>query len=934
MHVAQKFLSYFGSPLVKLNEPSFEIAEPSKRVSRSKVMGLDTLLNINNQAPYPISFTPNGNYGDNNNVLWLKAERAKWREGKKPYRNAIYIDLDMKDTSYSNLDEYFDYLIGIFETPGFIYQPTFITKSWWGFHLYRIFSDVDKKLINKRISDSDMESVIKYVASNFDGGDTQWWRTKVNALARLPFGKYRRKDWSIVPLILYQVIKQEDWHYTYKHIQSDSDFDDEKLLTKIGFVQVKTMQNNILQNKKAEKAEIPMHVSTDAGIVETQVKTIPFPKILEKLSAYPKQYGDKIYTYEIKHNKLLIKYPDGTYAPDGYTYKSDENYVCNFTAESHPIEERPAWNVMAFLYYHFNMSVPRVAEFLNKEFGIKITKDAALSEGKEIFRQITKPTYTVTCTEDKIEILQQVTKKDWSIASLPYVLFQKPFEIVGKGEVDFKDMGELDVNEKVLICKLYDSDKPFILKTFAAKRPLNDDIMKYGLFFFGDDNQLGMFYQAVLDNDDIPTYDIIHLNWYYDGIYVLGWKINEIETSNKNYYFIPRFEFKLKTWTQVTCEEYLSKWLWLRDPCIWIPSFLQSLALAGMNIRNDVPGVSVYPGLFVTGQTASGKTILTETLKGMLWYAKKARQYSITRITPQPLMHWATDNSILNLEEFTWDYINPNIQWPLRDIIDRRVASKWQIGKNIVYNFRSPLMVLWETLPDMASVTNRFVVIPMDARYQIGTKEWLYEIEQYVCTDEVYNQRYQLAKDPLKIAQCYGKRVKYLVDNKLDPRYADVRAYIFTMNELFEINIEQDKLLEYTKKNLKNIGYYGDKKINSTYAKLQSFFVQAMIKKKVHVTSRSSWKKDIVTLFFDGDRINKKKAELSQIVNDLNQELETWLSAWNWHPDWDYQPIQFDNAQVIMKINFTHSSPLDETINDFRDKFLVMLWNNFVSIAN
>gem|GEM_PF-6991613 len=67
---------------------------------------------------------------------------------------------------------------------------------------------------------------------------------------------------------------------------------------------------------------------------------------------------------------------------------------------------------MAFLYYHFNMSVPKVAEFLNKEFGIKITKDAALSEGKEIFRQVTKPTYTVTCTEDKIEILQQVTKKD------------------------------------------------------------------------------------------------------------------------------------------------------------------------------------------------------------------------------------------------------------------------------------------------------------------------------------------------------------------------------------------------------------------------------------------------------------------------------------------------------------------------------------------
>gem|GEM_PF-4825736 len=109
-----------------------------------------------------------------------------------------------------------------------------------------------------------------------------------------------------------------------------------------------------------------------------------------------------------------------------------------------------------------------------------------------------------------------------------------------------------------------------------------------------------------------------------------------------------------------------------------------------------------------------------------------------------------------------------------------------------------------------------------------------------MCTNEVYNQRYQLAKDPLKIAQCYGKRVKYLVDNKLDSRYADVWAYIFTMNELFEINIEQERLLEYTKKNLKNIGYYGDKKTNSTYARLQSFFVQAMIKKKVHVTSRSS----------------------------------------------------------------------------------------------
>ena len=105
----------------------------------------------------------------------------------------------------------------------------------------------------------------------------------------------------------------------------------------------------------------------------------------------------------------------------------------------------------------------------------------------------------------------------------------------------------------------------------------------------------------------------------------------------------------------------------------------------------------------------------------------------------------------------------------------------------------------------MASVTNRFVVIPMDAKYQCGSKESLFDIDRYLIADEVYATRYNLAKDPIAISKCYLKRGKHLIDNGLDPRYADVRAYIFVMNDLFNLQLSENDLLKWTKQNLKNI---------------------------------------------------------------------------------------------------------------------------------
>ena len=56
----------------------------------------------------------------------------------------------------------------------------------------------------------------------------------------------------------------------------------------------------------------------------------------------------------------------------GYRINVEENYVHNFTFESHDIKDRPRGPVYPFLYHYFDGDREKIKEFLENEFHIKV----------------------------------------------------------------------------------------------------------------------------------------------------------------------------------------------------------------------------------------------------------------------------------------------------------------------------------------------------------------------------------------------------------------------------------------------------------------------------------------------------------------------------------------------------------------------------------
>lgn len=873
MHMLEQFLKLFWCPLVKFLEDVKWIQKKRwDKFNWSTKCKLDIALEVNKTQPYWLFFTPNWNY-DDISKLWDKAICGAAKPWHAPFWNCLFADIDRNNkknpTGMETNEELWVEVVDTINRHGI--PPTFVVETPGWFHLYWLFHPEDRELIHHTMA-WDITKILKYVTNLF-----VWWDDSalaVNKVMRLPFSNHRKtKEPLPVKLKKYNNGVLEDF--------KQEDFDG------LIFMRLKWLENALEYVKWQKTVEATNKVqqqfySSDAYHT---ANSIPFPTLLNKLSKFPKLYKGKKYIFWSSWTGITVSID---WWPEELTWwykrRRDQNYVNCFSDSNHPIEERPRWDIMSFLHYYFSRDAAKVKSFLKNEFMIEVD-EAPLEDETEIL-VITKHDYSIIFTSRRVQLKHVVQGKNQSYERM-VDLFKQPLTILGKGKTRMTyNMAETEDLNDVFLCE--SGINKFFLKRHTTKRDFNSK--NSNLFFYGEDNDLGMFYEAIIYDPTIISIDILSQSWVYDDCVYVGWNVIYGKTEK---FLLPAFEFDMdfKNKQQISVRDFIDGLCEITDDYIAIPAVLETIVLAGMNIWWTK---TIYPGMLLTGWTGSGKTVLSFMLKSMIWYSNISRTYSLWSLSPQPLKQYATDYSLLFLEEIT-----SNVQERCEDIL-RNVLNhnKWwrgtNTGTNVFYDFRSPIFALGERTFKDESINNRFLTLVMSNTQHKGDDWKIQAMSSMTCIDDIYSN-YNLHKDNLDSK--YDEYTDRIKRDWVNPRIADVRAYIFAINDLFGIWFTYEELFGYMKKNLKNVWYDLDSavKIGKEH-QLKSIIVNGIMSRRVMGTFEATDDYDSYTIMFMEDYYQKNRAILNFMVTQFNSEKERMWMIW---------------TDLVIRISTTKADPTD-----------------------
>ena len=471
--------------------------------------------------------------------------------------------------------------------------------------------------------------------------------------------------------------------------------------------------------------------------------------------------------------------------------------------------------------------------------------------------QILKIVNTTDCsviyTENSVYLEIPVIKPKWEKTIIKKVIFRE------KVTVEWKWFDELWLRVYVLKYK----NKEILITSQPGKRDFNKTYK--WLFFFGDDNDLWIFYWAIDADDTIPETNIYTWNWYYENWVVLGKWLIRWDDENAKIVLWDR-EFQNPTWVkQITAKEYLEKFKECYKDSFSIPIFLCSLALAWMNLRDCL---EVNPALLLSGQTGCGKSTVASLLKRMLWYSDTARSMALPWVTPQPLKERASDSAILFLEELTKKVWSATEEL-LRNIVNRDKAGRGMPWWNVWWDLRSPLRVNWERTFKDESLNNRFCIFIM------STKDWnesashkLQDLNKYTASDDVYKVFFENKDFINDLAVEFKSK---LIDSWIPARSSDVWSYMFVVNSIFWFNFPFEEMIEYVKTSIKNAWLDKSQSYNP-WRIVEKFLIINTINRKITPIIREDEDNyiNVEFLFIDEDIYQTHRGMLSSAVLELN----------------------------------------------------------------
>lgn len=482
--------------------------------------------------------------------------------------------------------------------------------------------------------------------------------------------------------------------------------------------------------------------------------------------------------------------------------------------------------------------------------------------------------YSISFTGSIVQLTQSVPNAKWDFVDRTSIIFRNYMRIVGKWYVNSSWMWETKIPELVIVAMVDWEEK--IIHQQPSKNAHNKAYTS--IFFYWQDNDLGLFFNGIINDNSIPHIDIYERSGYYDWeTIVLGnqcifwWEVDSRILLWEN-------EFEIcDDVEQITVKEYFEKFRKCYKDEFSIPLFLCALALAGMNLWTRL---EVNPAVLVSGKTGCGKSTVAALLKKMLWYAPTVREMALPSLTAQPLKQMASDNAILFLEELT-ARVSPTTEELLRNVVNRDKAARWTIDWNTWWNFRSPLRVNGERTFKDESLNNRFCGFIMTSSYW---QEWastlINDLQKYTAYEDIYNiyNKNRETINDMLITYKYK-----LLDAWMPARASDVWSYMFVINDVFNFWIAEEELIWYVKTHLEKTGLQ-EKPHDVGVGVMVNTIASACIMRKVSMSVKEKRIDNepylIVTLLYtDPDFYQMSRGIINSCVSELRNKI------WDWYID-------------------------------------------------
>lgn len=764
-----QFLSLFWTPFVWLLET--KECPSQKKVKINQYRTLAELVKINTETTYGLHFTPNGNLG-----RWLNAgDYVQWmrveiRAEEPPH--CFFVEIDVKTHSLWTKEEVFKHIMSVSTKHNC--TPSLIVETPWWYHLYWLLSDEAKTVATF----SGIDMITSLLIDLYEAD-------KNNAFSKSKYMRvprsYHWKTWSPILTTVHQVINGV-W-------KEDFQPDVVKKISK------KAYQNAVKYAEEARRVSriIEKNTKKFASDVLGGLKWINMADLINNhLNKIPLKYQWNEYTFYVDaYGNISVN----NKKTDWYKMNKKANYINCFTDIFHPIEERPRWNIMSFLYYYFDKDFVRVNHFLKDHYGISLLSKQENEMEREIER-IDMLDYSVIFTNKRVSINKIVVNSSGDSAQHNEIVIRKEVKILGKAKITMWERYlTSDVTKDVYVVETEWNKRHFIFRLNTVKEfnKKHDG----AFFWYGTDKDLGLFFEA-LDNGNYKEYRVVENNGYYYSNLYLGWVpfkdedpdiLNNIYTGDKD-----MIDFGI--WRQKSIREYYQLMCKVFKPDVSLPALLWAIACSGMNIR---PKNDIYPAVFISAKTWTWKSTLLNALRSCLWYKWSSRLYNYGMLTPQPTKEQATDNSIFWLEEVT-GRSNPWVEQVLRGIINREAWARWALWWTLYYNTCSPLFCVWERMAWWESINNRFIMVNlgMKDRAEGTTLEDIDNLTKYSITDEVYKKyidildKWEEWQEILK--RLYFEGVEKLKKLDIDARACAVWGYLFAVNDLFGKLVNDEEL--------------------------------------------------------------------------------------------------------------------------------------------
>lgn len=834
----------------------------------SKYYDNATFLKFNDKQAYWLFFTPNWNLGDANRV-WDKIVRSA--SAANEYISCLFVDLDMRDSPYSDLDKLLKSALETITTD--LIPVQYIVQTGNGFHLYMFIKEEFRQQVAKEFGKK-FKDIQESLAKAFE-----WWDSNshsINKLMRVPFSKY----WRTVPnktTKLFKVNRETGQPVPVEITTPEAITLEDKLCLDVNDIQhyINNIAEIVVKKQKSQEYVWDLWSS--------QINVIPITEVINKLKWYPREYWNKTYEFSLKWTRIVLKIDWQTTYPDGYKINEKNNYVHNFSFQEHQVDERPRGPVFPFLYNYFRKDITALNKFLTDEFQISLTKWDSDDEN-----YICLPTETgyIYFTDKWVLYGKSVfNKKAKTYEDIQLKLFDSPIYIKWIIKTDYDLHGETE--EKNVYYLFYNpkTDTDIIIEYTTDRKSFNKKYWKKWLLFFGSEYDLLDFYNAInraAENRVIKEYDFRYLNWWYKDYFIMWDAVYDRNADSVDYKEkdlilktnpIPRTQsnedISLMEFGEKLCKVFSN-----RTSMLWLTTFV---ALTLWH-KFRTPVLSRYkqqvlmPWLFFSWATKSGKTTMLTILKNWAEITFDARKYSVIGTSAQPLKQAASDDFLLHLEEFTWQ-IGDQKETIIRDVLNKARTARGQAdGSNTYYIFRSSLVLDWEHMPRSASVANRCIVVPMfDIETEkIGDEKSLSDMIWVSFLKDMIKKSYEYKNN--EVLDMFKKSEATLIKNWIRDRRLLLYTFLLVTNRIFNIFLE-DQLLEAMAENMDMID-----SIEKTNNVLWNLLSELIIKNKISPTiTEQEWYRQITVPY----TMELRSQNLVLFIDIIKQYPENIKVIWN-----------------------------------------------------